>query len=183
MSENKIALPTICRLCGEEFYGPNGALGEALLLNEKPARKALRFMEQLTIHLAKKHEGYIQQAMTQQAEYYGLLVLSAFDTRDEAIATSRDQMRWRINHATRRAVITDDRILERVNILFTELAATLAPDYTVTEHEAMRALAVPPIASLIREMRDVLMETGRYAEPSPIADPKNGTPAAATPNQ
>lgn len=181
MSENKIALPTICRLCGQEFFGPNGALGEALLLNEKPARKALRFMEELTVHLAKKHETYVQHAMTQQAEYYGLLVLMAFDTRDEGIATARDHMRWKINRATRRAVINNDRILERVNLLFDELARSLAPEQTEPEREAMRALAVPPITSLIEEMRDVLMEAGRYPEPGAITTPTNAVPSPLTP--
>lgn len=180
MSENKIAVPTICRFCGEEFLGPNAALGSALLLNEKPGRKAMKFMEDLTKHLAQKHESYVQHAMVQQAEYYGLLILMAFDTRDEAIATSRDQMRWKINRATRRAVVTNERITERVTTLFNTLAATLAPEASAEEREAMRLLAVPEIASLIREVRDVLMETGRYPEPSIIVAPANGAPPAST---
>ena len=162
MSESTLEIPIMCTLCGKKFYGPTAALGTALLLGET-SPKAARLIQELAGHVGTKHKKEFRLYTQQQAEYFGLQILRVYVSNDEAFQKSIDELRWKIHNATRRVVVTDERIKERVAKRFEAMVNALA-GVTPEEIEALRNVVCPEVEGILKEMRDVFQEIGRYKD-------------------
>lgn len=178
---NTVTAPCKCRHCPKVFYGPEEGLGGAVIVNEAQQRRAMRYVQSLTQHLQKHHPQALQAAQIFGSEYAGMLALSNFDTEDALVQEQRDFVRWKVHNATRRAVVNDDRIVEKVS---TVLDGFLVgdPEREKKLNESMADGLGAKIVEVMKQMRDVLEERGRYnIQPmTPAGMPDNGSPEAQT---
>ena len=119
----------------------------------QPNAQTVKFVTALIDHVQKKHPQVMMQVSGAIQEYMGFLVTSLFEIEDPRLAEMREQIRAGIAEVSRRNVISDADIADRVARL------ELDPD----DEE--------PLNELLKDMRDVLCEQGRYA-------PQNGTQPA-----
>jgi hypothetical protein len=171
---NSTIRPCTCVHCNQTFYGPEEGLGGALIVGEAQQRRAMRYVQTLTTHLQKKHPQVLTTAQIFGSEYAGMLALMNFTTDDELVAQQRDFVRWKVHNATRRAQVSDDRIVEKVRTI---LAGYLVndPERDKKLNDSMADGIGSKFVEVMTEMRDVLEERGRYTE-TPM------TPAGATEN-
>lgn len=171
--------PCKCRHCQKVFYGPEEGLGGAVLLNESEQKRAMRYVQSLTQHLQKQHPQALQAAQIFGSEYAGMLALSNFETEDALVAEQRDFVRWKVHNATRRAVVTDDRIVEKVSAILDGFLVG-DPNREKKLNESMADGLGAKIVEVMTQMRDVLEERGRYniTPPTPAGMPENGRPTA-----
>jgi hypothetical protein len=116
---NTTIRPCQCVHCNKTFYGPEEGLGGALIVGEAAQRRAMRYVQTLTTHLQKQHPQVLTTAQIFGSEYAGMLALMNFKTDDELVAQQRDFVRWKVHNATRRASVSDDRIVEKVRSILT----------------------------------------------------------------
>ena len=173
--------PCKCRHCQKVFYGPDEGLGGALIVNEAAQRRAMRYVQSLTQHLQKHHPEHLKAAQIFGSEYAGMLALSNFETEDELVAEQRDFVRWKVHNATRRAVVTDDRIDDKVREALSGFLIQ-DPERDRKLNESMADGLGSKIVEVMRTMRDVLEERGRYQiQPmTPAGMVDNGSPEAQT---
>jgi hypothetical protein len=178
---NTMIRPCECVHCGKTFYGPEEGLGGALIVGEAAQRRAMRYVQTLTTHLQKHHPKVLTTAQIFGSEYAGMLALMNFKTDDELVAQQRDFVRWKVHNATRRASVSDDRIVEKVRSI---LAGYLMkdPERERKLSESMADGVGSKIVEVMTEMRDVLEERGRYTETpmTPAAAGENPTPEGQT---
>lgn len=157
-----------CRICRHVFHGPEGHLGGAILLGDKIGDRIQRYIQKLMAHLGKEHPEQLQLYTQQVGDYLGLLCLMSFDTSDEEVAKERDYLRWQLNKATRRAVVTDERIAEKCKVL---VDGCMMEGILEQMEQAPRVTFESRVAALLIEMRNVLEERGRYQDrPIPRLD-------------
>jgi len=173
--------PCKCRHCQKVFYGPDEGLGGALIVNEAAQRRAMRYVQSLTQHLQKHHPEHLKAAQIFGSEYAGMLALSNFETEDELVAEQRDFVRWKVHNATRRAVVTDERIIEKVSSVLDSFLVT-DPDRVRKLNDSMAEGLGAKIVEVMMYMRDVLEERGRYnvTPMTPAGMVDNGSPEAQT---
>lgn len=160
-----------CRICGQKFKGPE--MGGPIIVGEKETTRIQRYVLKLTEHLQQKHPEQLGMFAQQSGDYLGLLCLMTFDTADEELAKERDFLRWQLHRATRRVFVTDERIAEKCKVL---VDAAMMNGVLPQIEQAERVAVEDHIAGLLREMRNVFEERGRYPEPSaPPASPENGS--------
>lgn len=161
-----------CRLCKQVFKGPEEELGGAMLLNEKPNTRVVKYIRKLVTHIGQKHPEALAVYQQQSGEYLGLLCLMVYETSDEAVAAERDYLRWALHKATRRVVVTDERTDQKAKELidgcFHDGLFGGGTDTLIIQGR---------VAELLREMRDVFEERGRYKD----RKPPETAPAAETP--
>ena len=140
---------TVCRVpgCGQEFFA---SPFEASIIGA-PNDRLIRFVEMLIDHLQQKHPAQLQQISGAVQEYFGFLTLMGCECQDPHIAAYYERVRASIARASRRLTITDEEIQDRIARL------GLDPE----QEEGLQVL--------LRDMRDLLTEQGRYA-------PQNGQP-------
>ena len=119
----------------------------------QPNAQVVKFVTALMDHVDKKHPQAMVQISGAIQEYMGFLVVSMFECEDPKLLEMREHVRATIAKFSRRFIISDADIKDRVARL------ELDPD----DEE--------PLAELLKDMRDVLCEQGRYA-------PQNGTQPA-----
>jgi hypothetical protein len=175
---NTTIRPCTCVHCNQTFYGPEEGLGGALIIGEAEQRRAMRYVQTLTTHLQKKHPQALTTAQIFGSEYAGMLALMNFTTDDELVAQQRDFVRWKVHNATRRAQVSDDRIVEKVRSI---LAGYLVndPERDKKLNDSMADGIGSKFVEVMTEMRDVLEERGRYTETpmTPAGAPENGAPS------
>lgn len=178
-----IVRPTLCRLCGHEFKG--NSLATAAVVGNNPHAKIQQIqalISPLMKHLTKKHPEQLKWAQMMGGEWGGLLSINFFQCDEPAIEQSRDSTRWKIHQMTRRVVITDERIEERLRLAVLTAITDAGGDQVYgDQHEEyaddfMKGAIARKIVETMRHMRDVLEERGRYGEPEVPA--MTGTPAA-----
>lgn len=141
---------TVCRIpgCGQEFQ--RSPLDIPII--GAPNDSVVRFVTHLMEHVQIKHPQAMQQISGAIQEYMGFLVLSMFQCQDPRLAEMYEGVRASIHKVSTRLTISDDEIRDRIARL------GLDPD----QEEGLN--------TLLRDMRDLLTEQGRYA-------PQNGQPA------
>lgn len=156
-------------------------MGGAVLINEAEQRRAMRYVQTLTQHLQKHHPDALKAAQIFGSEYAGMLALSNFETEDALVAEQRDFVRWKVHNATRRAMVTDERIVEKVSQILDGFLVG-DPDREKKLNESMADGLGAKIVETMTQMRDVLEERGRYniQPPTPAGMPENGSPSAVT---
>ena len=152
-------------------------MGGAVLINEAEQRRAMRYVQSLTQHLQKHHPDALKAAQIFGSEYAGMLALSNFETEDALVAEQRDFVRWKVHNATRRAMVTDERIVEKVSQILDGFLVG-DPDREKKLNESMADGLGAKIVETMTQMRDVLEERGRYniQPPTPAGMPENGVP-------
>jgi len=178
---NATIRPCQCVHCNKTFYGPEEGLGGALIVGEAAQRRAMRYVQTLTTHLQKQHPQVLTTAQIFGSEYAGMLALMNFKTDDELVAQQRDFVRWKVHNATRRASVSDDRIVEKVRSILTGYLIN-DPEREKKLNESMADGIGSKIVEVMTEMRDVLEERGRYTETpmTPAGAPQNGPPEPQT---
>ena len=178
---NTTIRPCTCVHCNQTFYGPEEGLGGALIVGEAQQRRAMRYVQTLTTHLQKKHPQVLTTAQIFGSEYAGMLALMNFTTDDELVAQQRDFVRWKVHNATRRAQVSDDRIVEKVRAILTGYLMA-DPNREQKLNESMADGIGSKFVEVMTEMRDVLEERGRYTETpmTPAGAPENGAAGAPT---
>lgn len=156
MSSNGTTLMhiTTCRICGQSFSAPPM---EVPIIGEPPATKTLRMIQYLQKHVEKKHPRHYATVIGSCNEFGVLLVGLSFDTTDPALLQSREALRYGIHCLTRKMIVDDARI-EQLIADAGELTATTA-------------------AVLMRDLRDALLEIGKYSPIQP-APPQTEQPIA-----
>lgn len=187
MDVPQVVTPTICRLCGKEF--PSNPLHSAVLLNANPQAKIQQMqalLSPLMKHLQQKHSPQLQWTTMLGGEYAGLLAMNFFQC--SAIEEQRDFTRWKVHQQTRRAVVNDERIIERLRQSYINamVKSYSTPPPDDQQQDAADKFMETPLAAAIvetmRAMRDVLEERGRYQMPQAPANmqPANGSQATPT---
>ena len=115
----------------------------------KPDAKVQKFGEALMKHLQERHPEVIRSFTGRLSEFSTLALASMYDCQDPVIQKMANQIRWSIQKFTQRAKITDADIDDRLSRL------GVSPDL----HEQLRGL--------LQDMRDVLLEEGKYAPEMP----------------
>ncbi len=173
-TEARVVTPTICRLCGKQF--PSNPLHSAVLLNANPQAKIQQMqalLSPLMKHLQQKHAHQLQWTTMLGGEYAGLLALNFFQCSEPAIEEQRDFTRWKVHQQTRRAVVNDERIVERLRQSYINamVKSHLTPPPDDQQQDAADKFMETPLAAAVIEtmqaMRDVLEERGRYQMPEP----------------
>jgi hypothetical protein len=182
------ARPLRCKICGKMFE--TDPLKTATLIGANPQAKLQQInaiLAEPMKHLQKKHAYHLGWAQLMGGEYGGMLALNFFDCDAEIVEKQRDYARWKVHTLTRRAHVTDERIVERLTKTFsdfvTELHAGYARDLndpTIMERVKvetevwMASKLALAILAMIRDMRDVLQEKDRYQMtdgPPPTEEP------------
>ena len=118
----------------------------------QPNARIVEFVRALMEHLQKKHPQMMQNIAGAIQEYTGFLVVSLFEVNDPKLLEMREHIRATIAHVSRRFQISDADIQDRVARM----------ELDSEDEEGLNVL--------LRDMRDLLTEQGRYA-------PQNGQPA------
>lgn len=148
---------TRCRVpgCGKQFLSDPFAppiIGQ-------PNKRVEQFTAALISHLDKKHPQVMMMGAAALQEYMRLLVFSQFQCEDPNLIATLEPIRASVAKFTRRVILTDKEIAAKVATLELE-----------SEDEE-------GIGALLRDMRDLLQEQGRYAPqlqppaPSPLVTP------------
>jgi hypothetical protein len=111
----------------------------------QPGERIVKFVSALYEHVAKNHPDRIQQINGAVQQYLGFMAVSLFELEDPQLLAMREAIRASLHMFTRRMVITDAEIADRV--------ARLELDPDKEEDTQM----------LLRDMRDLLTDSGRYA--------------------
>ena len=144
---------TVCRVpgCGQDFV--SSPLDIPII--GQPNARVVHFVTKLMEHVQQKHPAIMQQISGALQEYTGFLVLTMFQWQDPQLQKMHESVRASIHKVSTRFTISDDEIQDRIARL------GLEPE----QEEGLN--------TLLRDMRDLLTEQGRYA-------PQNGQPAATT---
>ena len=148
---------TRCRVsgCGKQFV--SSPLDIPII--GQPNDRVVKFVTALMEHVSKKHPQAMQQIAGAVQEYMGFLVVSMFQCQDPQLAQLQERVRASIAKVSRKLTISDAEIQDKVARL------ELDPD----KEEGLN--------TLLRDMRDLLCEQGRYAAengqpaPSPLMTP------------
>lgn len=136
-----------CRHCGAHIAPPPPIIGDT---NDQ---RIARHLSLMTEHLQTHDRGKpLIVAAMHGNEYANLMMLSNYETGNPDILHQHDFARWRIHTSTRRATVSDEKIAEKVKAL------------GLSEDDSAR------VAELLKEMRDVIEERGRYQTPAPLND-------------
>lgn len=146
-----VSRPVSCRLCGSKFNLPAG-----VRLDQTPDQRAGDFTKRLIVHLRERHKTEATLAAMSGQEYAGMLMLLHFNLSNDVMKQA-DELRWKINKATRAVNVSDERIDARVRSMLARL---------FTQDEIDKMLEPGGLGhdtrALVMEMRDVLIEAGRY---------------------
>jgi hypothetical protein len=185
-----IRRPTVCRLCGENF-DPK-ILHKAQMIADNPGAKQKRLMKLVKPfmeHMSKQHPKHLMDAQLLGGEFAGMLTMGFFQCDEPELEASRDETRWKIHETTRRVIISDERVSERLELAFINAALLAggqpevrqlaqAPAAVRARSEAfMKSELAASIARTMTQMRDVLEERGRYQMPGTQAPEKPEKPA------
>jgi|SRR5208283_6514 len=117
----------------------------------QPNARVVKFIMALGEHVEKKHPQMMQNITGAIQEYTGFLVVSLFEVNDPKLLEMRENIRATIAKVSRRFQISDADIQDRVARI----------ELDSEDEEGLNVL--------LRDMRDLLTEQGRYA-------PQNGQP-------
>jgi len=145
---------TTCAHCPQKFTTPGFA---DLIGTDSGRAKIGNVFQSLILHLQKRHPEVAQKADLAAAMFGGLLRLMNFHTDDPVALQMREWNRHVIHEMTRGVTCPDNKIQEQVSALGLD-------DYT-----ALR------VATLMKQMRDVIEERGQFAPPDPTGA-SNGQP-------
>jgi hypothetical protein len=120
----------------------------------QPQERIGKFVAALMNHMDSKHPEQMAKMKGSIEQYVGFVLGVAFEIEDPQLLQMREDVRAALHRFTRREFITDADILDRVARI------GLNPE----EQEG--------VYTLLRDMRDILCEEGRYAPaslaPSPL---------------
>ena len=143
MSKQPFEYLTKCRVpnCGKEFASDPFDVP----IVGAPQERIVKFVTALMGHVQKKHPEQMEQISGAIQQYMGYMIVAVFEVADPKLLEMQEAIRHALHKFTQRVVITDEQIAARV-----------------------RSLGLPPeveegIDTLIRDMRDLLTESGRYA--------------------
>jgi hypothetical protein len=159
---------TKCKLCGHVF--PSNPLHAATLVGANPQAKMAQIQALLAPmmkHLQKKHPAELQWSQLLGGECAGMMALRFFENHEPTTEQQQDFTRWKIHTLTKRAVVTNERIIERlattVRKTFAKTSAELPPELIEDQVETfMNGPLAHAIVETMQHMRDVLQEEGRY---------------------
>ncbi len=136
-----------CKLCGEPV-----SFHTVPIIGETEPQRLGRIFQALGKHLQGKHgnDPRFAALMAPPGELATLAMLTAYDTQDLDLLKAQDQIRWKIHQITRKALVSDATIREKVGFF--------AKDPPWPGHISELVL------QLLFEMRDVLMEKNVYPE-------------------
>lgn len=146
---------TSCAHCPQKFTTPG--FGD-LLGTASGQAKIAEVLKALIQHLIKKHPQQAQQADMAGAMMQGLMRLMNFSSDDPVAQAMREWNRHVIHEMTRAHQCPDDKIEAQVQSL------------GLNEYTHLR------VATLMKQMRDVIEEKGPFAPQNPMAT-SNGQPA------
>ena len=143
MSAPKLEYITRCRVpgCTKEFISSPFDIP----IIGQPDQRLIKFVTALMEHTQKKHPTQMLQISGSIQQFTGFLVASTYEIQDPQIGAMQEGIRAALHKMTQRLTITDEEIQDRVARL------ELEPE----EEEG--------VALLLRDMRDLLTESGRYA--------------------
>ncbi len=151
MSDQQILKPiTTCRLCGQKFC--DRAL-DVPIIGEPVTAAAERFVSALAGHIMSKHREQAQKIIAGSKCLYGFLTLLHFESQDAALKQLAELIRYDIHQSTRKLVISDEHVSKAVASLNLEAEAAARTE------------------ALIRDLRDLLTDSGQYA-PQKTAEQK-----------
>lgn len=133
---------TKCRLCPQIFQA---SPMDVPIVGEPPAARIQKFVMALMAHLQKKHGEHMALISQGGGEFMGLLALRSFETADPNIQQTIELARARFFVVTRKNLMPDAMIVEK--------AVSLGLDPATQQQ----------VVDLMKEMRDVLTEQGKYA--------------------
>jgi hypothetical protein len=141
---------TKCRVpgCNKEFV----STPVDIPIIGQPNARTVKFVTALMEHVQKKHPQMMQNIAGAIQDYTGFLVVSLFEVNDPKLLEMREHIRAIIAKVSRRFQISDADIQDRVARM----------ELDSEDEEGLNVL--------LRDMRDLLTEQGRYA-------PQNGQPA------
>lgn len=132
-----------CRICGKvvcEFPVLD------IPIIGQPDDKAKRVLTILGTHIASKHGEQFQAGLALVGDFQAFLLLSQFETGDPSIQARAETIRAGLQALTRKFTLSDAHI-ERM----------------VVDLDSANQLTAANVITAIRQIRDVLMEQGRYA--------------------
>jgi hypothetical protein len=135
---------TKCRVCPKEF----STSPFDIPIIGQPNQKVITYVTALMKHLQSHPEQMAGFAAALQ-EFSGLLCVSNFDMQDPQLIAMAERIRARTHRFTRRNIISDAMISDRLSQL------------------PIPADILEPLTGLFQDMRDVLLEEGRYAPKLP----------------
>jgi hypothetical protein len=143
MSTPKLEYLTKCRIpgCGKSFVSDPFDIA----IVGQPGDRIVKFVTALMDHATKKHPDQMVQISGAIQQYMGFMVCAMFEIQDPKLLEMQESIRLALRQFTRKLTITDDEIADRVARL------ELDPE----EEEG--------VGILLRDMRDLLTESGRYA--------------------
>jgi hypothetical protein len=133
---------TVCKLCGKKFVS---TAFEAHIIGA-PGQRVYEFVHALYNHIEKFHQPQSMQISGSVQQYVSYLVGQAFTITDPQLVAMAEAVRAALHHFSQKYTVTDEEILDRVAKIGLENP----------EHEE-------GINLLIRDLRDLLTESGRYA--------------------
>lgn len=145
----RIALPSTCRICGEAFTTPS-----LLIVGQTDEERLGEFGGRLAQHILTSHKDVALYAATMHQQFDGMICLMNFNIAEDKLVEQLDMIRFQIHRLTRRAVVTDDTLMQKTAEL-----GLLNPD------DEQR------VFDLMKTMRDVLEERGRYPHLTPSPAP------------
>lgn len=152
-----VATPITCRLCRAIIASDGVAI-----IGQNAEEKQQEFITRLWQHLQQHHPGRAQDCFIRGEELKGFLLLQQFSITDKELQNTGDRLRYRVHQQTRRIVITDAGIRQKV--------AELLEGAENPELEA-------EVVALMVEMRNLAFEVGRYPDEAP---PQTEPPQTAT---
>lgn len=158
---------TRCRVPGCNT-GPNGGPQEftssplEIPIVGHPGDRVTKFVMALMSHLQSKHPEVMKQVSGSIAEFTGWLVVSAFACQDPSLAAVQERVRGGIHRASRRITLTDEQIQQRIAAVIQETGIEEADEV---------GMWTEGLNTLLQDMRDLLLEQGRYAPQSPTEKP------------
>lgn len=153
---HEILLPTSCLHCGRKFYQPS-----PISHNRVDLRQWQEFTVKMRRHLAESHPEQVAKFRTLLLGYDGFLLMSNFQSGDQAIEKQRDMYRWQLHQSTLRA--RAQNLDKRAAQVAADILRELPNDsmIPVTGH----AIIQRHILSVLEELRNVLEEPDLYPDP------------------
>lgn len=149
----------ICQLCGEKFIGPANLM--IIGRDHDEDRRLEQLISKMMTHLREKHRDEWGVIELSKEEYAGMLRLRNFRLPDKTASQQRDFLRWQVHQGT---IITD-----------------LKPEAIQQAAAHLEGKPAADIAAALTELRDQLLERGRYQIEQPPQTRQVTPPEAENP--
>jgi hypothetical protein len=151
MTPNGTNTVTLCRVrgCGWTHTAPPLSIP----IIGQPNQQVVEYVTKLIQHVQEKHPPLGNRTLASTQEFMGYLFTDYFKVNDPSVIQMREVIRAQLHKATRKNSITDAEIKDRLS--------RLPIDGELFEK----------LEGLLQDMRDVLLEEGRYAPQLPEQKP------------